>query len=90
MAASTRYVTIPIDTSKSREERVMDGMMAWAAFWRANPHRFVKDYLNVNLKKFQQINLLMMDRCNYSVYIASRGRLASPHRNMLALIRQNR
>ena len=73
MANYTQYTTIPVDTSKTREERVFEGIAAWVSFYRANPHRLVKDYLGVNLKLFQQIILMMMDRSVYSAYIASRG-----------------
>lgn len=73
MLSNTKYETIDVDYSKPREQRVLEGMAAWVSFYRANPHRFVKDYLNINPKPFQQINLVMMDRGIYSVYIASRG-----------------
>lgn len=73
MLAETQYQTVAIDYSKPRDQRVLEGIALWTAFYRANPHRFVKDYLNVNLRKFQQINLLMIDQNIYSVYIASRG-----------------
>lgn len=38
-----------------------------------NPQRFVKDYLNVNLKLFQKILIYMMMWDNYFMYIAARG-----------------
>lgn len=84
MLSNTAYRTIELDYSKPREQRVLEGMAAWVAFYRENPHRFVKDYLNINLKDFQQINLLMMDRNIYSVYIASRGQTAPPYSNIRA------
>ena len=34
---------------KSKSERMMDGVATWASFYRANPHRFVKEYLGMNL-----------------------------------------
>lgn len=73
MLQTTRYAVIEPDLSKTREERVHDGIAAWTSFYRENPHRFVKDFMNVNLKDFQQINLIMLDSNIYSVYIASRG-----------------
>lgn len=48
-------------------------MNVWAAFYRANPHRFARDYLNLKLDRFQQIILCMMFRFSNVVYLASRG-----------------
>lgn len=45
----------------SREANILDGVDAWAGYYRANPHRFAKDYLNVNLRLFQKILLFMMN-----------------------------
>ena len=83
MISCTPTRTIELDHSKTREQRILEGMAAWVSFYRENPHRFVKDYLNINLKPFQQILLLEMDQNNYTAYIASRGRyhLASLFRN---------
>ena len=39
----------------SREANVLDGVEVWAGYYRANPQRFAKDYLNVNLRLFQKI-----------------------------------
>ena len=53
---------------------VMQTVAKRAAFYRANPHRFVIDYLGItNLKKFQQIILCLMNECVYFMYLASRG-----------------
>ena len=48
-------------------------MVECAAFYRCNPQRFVKDYLNINLKLFQKILIYMMMLSNYFMYLASRG-----------------
>ena len=45
------------EIANEKSERIMNGVAAWAGFYRENPHRFVKDYLNVNLKLFQKILL---------------------------------
>ena len=39
----------------TRREKIMQGVDVWTAFYRANPHRFVHDYLPVHLDFFQQI-----------------------------------
>jgi len=56
-----------------KENRMMSGVNRWASFYRANPHRFAKDYLGLNLKIFQQIILCMMFRFANATYLASRG-----------------
>lgn len=54
-------------------ERLMNTVAWRCAFYRANPQRFVKDYLNVNLKWFQSIILWAMFHSNYIMYLAARG-----------------
>ena len=56
-----------------KSERILNGIAAWAAYYRENPQRFVKDYLNVNLRAFQKILIYEMMHNNYTMYIASRG-----------------
>lgn len=51
----------------------MDGIAIWASFYRANPHRFVRDYLGIELKLFQQILIYFMHYYFYFMYISSRG-----------------
>ena len=57
----------------SKSDKIMNGIDLWTSFYRANPHRFVQDYLNQNLKIFQMILIYMMNHFNYFMYIASRG-----------------
>lgn len=45
----------------------------FAGIFRANPHYFVKYYLNIELKNFQKVILWEMFNNNYGMYIASRG-----------------
>lgn len=59
--------------ANEKSERIMQGVAYWAAFYRENPHRFVKDYLHINLKLFQKILLYAMMHNNFFMYIASRG-----------------
>ena len=51
----------------------MEGVAIWCAFYRNNPQRFAKDYLNIHLKLFQKILLYAMMLNNYFMYIAARG-----------------
>lgn len=59
--------------ANEKAERIMNGIAYWAAFYRANPQRFVKEYLNINLKLFQKILIYMMMCSNYFMYLAARG-----------------
>lgn len=59
--------------SASRQERVLEGIAAWAGYYRSNPHRFAKDYLHLDLHLFQKILLVMMNLSVTFVFIASRG-----------------
>lgn len=72
MSCPVRRV-IPIEEFNHREQSILKGVDAWAGFYRANPHRFAKDYMNINLKLFQKILLYMMNICNFFCYIAARG-----------------
>ena len=58
---------------KTRYERILEGVGAWAGYYRYNIARFVKDYLHVNLHIFQIILITMMDWSNTTVFIGSRG-----------------
>lgn len=51
----------------------MQGAIKYCAYYRSNPHRFVKDYLHIDLRLFQKILLCMMFWCTQFVFIASRG-----------------
>jgi len=57
----------------TKSEKLMNGIGTWTSFYRANPHRFVKDYLGIDLKLFQMILIFMMNHSYYFMYIASRG-----------------
>lgn len=58
---------------KSKSEKLMEGIGVWASFYRANPHRFVREYLGIILKPFQSILIYMMMHMHYFMYLASRG-----------------
>ena len=61
--------------ANEKSERIMQGVAYWASFYRHqhNPQKFVKDYLNINLKLFQKILLYAMMYNNYFMYLAARG-----------------
>ena len=58
---------------QEKSERLMEGVAYWGAFYRKNPQRFVKDYLNIQLKLFQKILIYMMMVSTNFMYTASRG-----------------
>lgn len=48
-------------------------IMSWVGFWRANPHRFVEDYLGINIFFFQKVLIYLMNHTSIFVFIAARG-----------------
>lgn len=59
--------------SANKYDKTMNQIAKWASYYRANPHKFVEEYLGINLKFFQVILFFMMNSMNYFMYIASRG-----------------
>ena len=57
----------------SREQKILDGVGVWTAYYRSNPHRFAHDYLHLDLYLFQKIMLVMMNWSTLTVFIGSRG-----------------
>lgn len=56
-----------------RQQRILDGVAAYAGYYRCNPHRFAKDFLHLDLRLFQKILLFMMNLSSTFVFIACRG-----------------
>lgn len=66
--------TQPYDGARNEhEEKVLEGVAIWASYYRANIHRFVEDYLHIQLKLFQILLLYMMNKSSTFVFIAARG-----------------
>ena len=59
--------------AEQKEQHLMKQIGKWCSFYRADPHRFCADYLNIRLKTFQKILICMMNICHYFMYIAARG-----------------
>ena len=57
----------------TRYEKVLNGAAVWVAYYRANPDKFAKEYLHLQLKIFQRLLLVMMFWSTTFVFIASRG-----------------
>ena len=71
MTESRKMTTKEVANEKAK--RMMEGVSYWGAFYRKNPQRFCKDYLNIHLKLFQKILLYAMMCNNYFMFCASRG-----------------
>lgn len=74
--AKTRKLSAK-EVVQEKADRLMNGVAYWAAFYRKNPQRFARDYLNVDLRLFQKILIYAMMINHYFVYIAARGQGAS-------------
>jgi len=61
------------ELQEQSEKLLMDTVAERASFYRANPHRFAKEYLGLNLHIFQQILLCMMNMSTNAMILASRG-----------------
>lgn len=61
------------EVANDKAARVMNAVAKWCSFYRANPHRFCKDYLNLELHPFQVVLLFMMNLATNFCFIGSRG-----------------
>lgn len=57
----------------SKDEKLRKGVKLWASFYKANIHRYITDYFQVDLHLFQKIMLYMMGKNNFFMMIAARG-----------------
>lgn len=68
----TRTMT-DAEIQAANERRMMETVAKRASFYRANPHRFAKDYLHLDLYIFQQIILVLISLSTNFMFLASRG-----------------
>ena len=68
----TRAMT-DAELQAANERRMMETVARRASFYRANPHRFAKDYLHLDLYIFQQIILVLISLSTNFLFLASRG-----------------
>ena len=54
-------------------DKTLKSVELWCGYYRSNPHRFAQDVLNLDLKLFQKILLVMMNWSTTLAFIASRG-----------------
>lgn len=68
-----------MQTNKSKkqikEEQFDNNLSLWISYWRANPHRFVTEYLmgSNGIFLFQKILLYFMFKSELFLFIAARG-----------------
>ena len=68
-----RTVLTDKELEVEKSERIMRGVARRAAIFRANPHRFCEEYLEIKLKLFQKILLFLMNINTNFMYIAARS-----------------
>lgn len=59
--------------ANEKSNRIMQGVAVWCSFFRANPQRFAKDYLNVDLKRFQKFLIYAMMHNTHFMFWAARS-----------------
>ena len=59
--------------AENKTAQIIEGVDVWTGYYRANPHRFAKDFLSVDLKLFQKILLFQMNQSDAFYFIAARS-----------------
>ena len=71
-----------IDTKNKKSEKeiandksqiILEGVALWCSYYRENPQRFIKEYLNIDLKRFQKFLIYAMMHNTHFMFWASRG-----------------
>lgn len=69
-----RKILIKRQKTATSNNTASNNLEEWVAYWRANPHRFICDYLGLKFRDdFQPVLIYMMDRLLYFIFAASRG-----------------
>lgn len=61
------------EIAQDKEQKIMETVAKRAAYYRANPQRFVSEVLGITLKWFQKILIWVMMHYHYIMYLAARG-----------------
>ena len=61
------------EVQQAKTEKLMNMIAERASYYRANPHRFVEEFLGIHLKLFQKILIFAMMLYDYFYFIAARG-----------------
>lgn len=73
MATKSIKISKSEQEANEKSEKILEGIAVWTAFYRENPQRFAKDYLNVSLKLFQKILIYHMIHNNHFMMWACRS-----------------
>ena len=57
----------------SKTQKFTNNCEAWVAYWRANPHRYITEYLGLRLYDFQKVLICIMNFFPNFINVASRG-----------------
>lgn len=74
MEANKIYIKRKKKANLTRKEKFMKNFEEWVGFWRANPHRFITDYLGLILYDFQKVLIYQMFMFPKFIFIASTRR----------------
>lgn len=66
-------VKTDIEVAQEKSAKIMNAVARMTAYYRANPHRCAKEYLDINLHLFQKILIVMMNISTNFMFIAARG-----------------
>lgn len=61
------------EIEQDKADRILRVAVKRCAYYRANPHRFVEEFLGIHLKLFQKILIYCMMIYDYFFFIAARG-----------------
>lgn len=61
------------EAANDKSERILQGVALWCAYYRENPQRFVKEYLNISLKTFQKFLIYAMMHNTHFMFWAARS-----------------
>lgn len=70
--SSNQDLDKPIE-NMTKDEKLMQGIAAWASYYQSRPDIFADEYLGISLKPFQKILIYCMMHYNYTAFFASRG-----------------
>lgn len=65
------YIKRKKNRSLNTQEIYNRNFEEWVGYWRCNPHRFIMEYLGLELYDFQRVVLCMMDKYPQFIYVAS-------------------
>lgn len=61
------------EINKNKKKAFEEGVIEWTKYFRANPHRFIVDYLGIPLFIYQMVIIYMFDRHDKNMLVLSRG-----------------